>query len=185
MPIHRLTPTPRAAVVSAALVAAALATAACGSSDDVAAPATATPAAAQSAQLPAEVAGRGSRRMTDADLRRTERYRKEAAGQQAPHPGRQQLVIAEGSPQASLAISDAQGDAEGLPPIAMDAVATAAGLLRLPSYIDPANGTFCGAEIPIPAHYRWSVEQDRLTLKPVREGCADRDAILTGTWSRP
>jgi hypothetical protein len=185
MPIHRLTPTPRAAVVSAALVAAALATAACGSSDDVAAPATATPAAAHSAQLPAELAGRWSRRMTDADLQRTERYRKEAAGQQAPPPGRQQLVIAEGSPQASLAISDAQGDAEGLPPIAMDAVATASGELRLPTYVDPTKGAFCGPEIPTQAHYRWSVAGGRLTLKPIREGCADRDAILTGTWSRP
>src|SRR5215208_2840264 len=178
MQIHRLTPTPRAALAAAAL-AVALATAACGSSDDDAAPATATPVAAKSAQLPAELAGRWSRRMTAADLRRTERYRKEPAGQEAPPPGMQQLVIAEGSPQASLAISDAQGDAEGLPPIAMDVVATAAGVLRLPSYVDPSEGTFCGPEIPAPAHYRWSVEQDRLTLKPVREGCADRDAILT------
>jgi hypothetical protein len=169
----------------AVALGAALVAAGCGSSDDPAPAAATTRPTAQAPQLPAELAGRWSRRLTRADLRRTERYRKEGPGQQAPAPGRQQLVLAEGSPQASLAISDAQGDAEGLPPIAMDALATDGGELRLPTYVDPANGTLCGHEVPSPAHYRWRVEQDRLTLKPVREGCADRDAILTGTWSRP
>jgi hypothetical protein len=181
MSIHSTTSTP--ALVLAAL-ALAVGAAGCGS-DDEAAPSAATPAASQATQLPAELAGRWSRRMTRADLKRTERYRHEGAGQSAPPPGRQQLVVAEGSPQASLAISDAQGDAEGLPPIAMDAVATASGELRLPTYIDSTKGAFCGPEIPTQAHYRWSVAGGRLTLKPIREGCADRDAILTGTWSRP
>ena len=91
------------------------------------------------------------------------------------------MTIEEATPAARLAIEE---PGSGYPPIAEDIVANPVGELRLMSYVNTKNGTFCSYAVPVPAHYSWKVTGDSLTLKPVREGCADRDSTLTGRWTR-
>lgn len=177
----------RIAVVVAA--GALLGLSACGS-DDTSAAKGGSAATQSGSSVPSALVGAWTRVMTKADVRRTQSFREDyGPGQSAPAPGKQLMTVEEAAPQGRLAIAE-PGAPD--PPIAMDIVANAAGELRLVSYVDARKGTFCGVWrrggksdfIPIPAHYSWKVNGDSLTLKPTREGCADRDAILAGHWTR-
>jgi hypothetical protein len=56
--------------------------------------------------------------------------------------------------------------------------------LEIQSYVDPSKASFCGPEAPQNASYTWKLHGDTLTLSPVEDRCADRNAMLTGSWVR-
>jgi hypothetical protein len=68
--------------------------------------------------------------------------------------------------------------------VRQDFSATTDGELRVGAYQAPDRGAFCGPDIPATATYTFELSGDVLTLEPKQDGCADRDASLTGTWKR-
>lgn len=167
--------TSRLAAATAALTAAA-ALAACGGNDEKAP----TTAAAQPAATSSGVYGTYHRRVTRADVARTASHRSEAGpNQETPLAGIYRLTIARGSAQDVLKATDPEDFAT-----AMDVTLDGGGLLRATSYVDPAQGAFCGPEIPAPARYAYTSGGGELVLTAKDDPCADRDSILTGTWTR-
>ncbi len=162
------------------IVVVALALAAgCGSDDNAPAPAVAESATATAAPSTAPY-GTYVRRVTASDVKRTSALRDEhGPNQDAPEPGKYRLVIATGSSQDVFKAILPDGF-----PIAMDLKAKD-GVLSLPTYVDPAQGSFCGPEIPAPARYAYTVSGSSLTLEPADpDSCADRDTVLTGSWAK-
>ncbi len=150
----------------------------CGSDDDgsrpaPAAQATTTPAAG----APQELLGTFQRRVTRADIARTDKLRDESgAHQDAPAPGPVGLVLT----ATQLTLTDRGVD----PPLTIrQSISPAAGRLGIDGYIHPEVGSFCGPEIPQNASYRWSRAGDVLTLESTDDPCADRDSVLTGAWT--
>ncbi|MGH2840473.1 MAG: hypothetical protein ACRDKY_06570 [Solirubrobacteraceae bacterium] len=162
---------------AAAAVLCSLALAGCGSDDDgdkATGSTTTAPAAAGSPQL----VGTYERRVTRADIRRTAKIRNEAGpNQEEPTPGPARLVIT----RSSLKVLDLAVD----PPFAIEqSISATAGRLRVDRYVRPEKGSFCGPELPQNASYAWSIDGRVLRLRPVEDGCADRDSVLTGAWTR-
>ena len=120
------------------------------------------------------------RTMTKADLARTAKLRDEAGPKQsAPPTGQYSLVIAKGASQDIL-----KATAPDNFTIAMD-VNAKDDALDLTSYVNPEQGAFCGPEIQAYATYSFATDGDKLVLKPSgQDPCADRDATLTGTWTK-
>jgi hypothetical protein len=162
-------------------VAASIATlaclgfAACGSDDTQTtkpAAAPATPAAGATQDL----VGTFQRRMTKADIARTQKLRSEAGPlQEKPKPSRLTLVLT----AAELRLTDS-----GFSPplIVRQSITPTAGKLGIDGYIRPDVGSFCGPEIPQNAAYTWTRAGDVLTLTAADDRCADRDSSLTGDW---
>jgi hypothetical protein len=154
------------------LVVAALA-AGCGSDDDGSA-ATSPEAVTTSA---ADVAGTYGRTLTRADIERTHDLRDESApGQGKPEPGPLKLALDDGT----LTMTDVGA---GLT-IRQDFSATSDGAFRIGAYQAPDQGSFCGPDVPQTASYTWKQSGDVLRLTADRDGCADRDSILSGRWQR-
>ena len=154
------------------LVVAALA-AGCGSDDDGSA-ATSPEAVTTSA---ADVAGTYGRTLTRADIERTHDLRDESApGQGEPEPGPLKLALDDGT----LTMTDVGA---GLT-IRQDFSATSDGAFRIGAYQAPDQGSFCGPDVPQTASYTWKQSGDVLRLTADRDGCADRDSILSGRWQR-
>jgi hypothetical protein len=164
---------------AAAALAATIVVAACGG-DDENAPSTAkAPAAKPAASSAATVYGTYHRRVTRADIARTSSHRDESGpNQEAIPPGVYRLTIARGSGQDVLKATDPTDFV-----IAMD-VTLDGGLLRATSYVDPSQGAFCGPQIPAPARYSYTLQGGELVLDAKGDPCADRDSILTGSWTR-
>jgi hypothetical protein len=120
------------------------------------------------------------RRVTKADLARTRRIRSESGPSlTAPPTGRYRLTIAKGSGQSVLKSTQPDGFT-----IDMD-VDLRDGELVTTAYVDPARAAFCGEEMPVRSTYRFRADATTLRLAPDGvDGCADRDAVLTGRWTR-
>ena len=159
------------------LVAAALVAVGCGSDDSSNdKPATSGSSAASAAQTPY---GLYVRTMTKQDLARTASHRDEhGPNQSTPPTGRYRLVIAKGASQDVIKVTDPTGFT-----IDMDVTADP-GSLRLTSYVDPSRASFCGPEVPASATYTFKSAASSLQLQPDGDPCADRDSMLTGTWSK-
>lgn len=167
----------------AALAAVAgLAVAGCGSSDDddaatgaqrSDASAVATPAATAA---PTDLRGTFERRITAADIERTDKIRDESGpNQEKPAPGPGLLVI----DGAKIRFEDRSVK----PPfVVQQSISASADELSIEAYIRPDTGSFCGPEIPQNATYTWSREGAVLRLEAVGDPCADRDSMLTGDW---
>jgi len=153
--------------------------ASCGGDDEPAAPAAKTAAEPASASARAEPPyGVYVRRVTRADFARTARTRSEyGPDQELPPTGRYQLLLAKGSGQDVLKVTDPEGFT-----IDMD-VTIEARLLSATTYVDPSRGSFCGPEVPAPATYDFRREGATLRLTPTGDPCADRDSILSGRWT--
>jgi hypothetical protein len=151
---------------------ALVALAGCGSDDEPAS--TSTPAASTAPY------GSYTRTVTKADIARTQAVRDESGPNQTkqpPSPAR--LVIAKGSGQDVLRFSDDHGFS-----VAMDVAATD-GELKLFTYVNPDEASWCGPQIAEAAAYAFSMNGDALVLKPAHpDACADRDSSLTGTWKK-
>ena len=169
------------AAIALALACLGLAGAGCGSADDdattAAAPAaTASAPAPAAAAVPQELLGTYARRVTRADIQRTDKLRNESGNEQdAPTPGAVRLVLT----ATQLTFTD-----RGVqPPFTIrQSISPAAGRLAIDGYIHPEAGSFCGPEVPQNASYAWSRAGDVLTLKATDDRCADRDSLLTGDW---
>jgi hypothetical protein len=154
----------------------ALAAAGCGGSGNDK-PATAGSAAAQTSAAPY---GLYVRNVSKQDIARTAKLRDEhGPNQSAPGTGRYRLVIARGAAQDVIKVTGPDGFT-----IDMD-MDVAPGSLRLTSYVDPTKGAFCGPEVPAQATYAFKAAGSSLQLQPSNnDPCADRDSLLTGTWSK-
>lgn len=142
---------------------------------------TAAPASQEApaaAQLPY---GTYERRVTAADIKRTAALRDEHGPEQVtPGTGRYRLVVARG---AKADVVKAIGP-DGFP-IAMDARSEPDDVLAMTSYVNPAEGAFCGPEVPPSGRYRFSADGETLQLTPAKpDPCADRDSVLTGSWTK-
>ena len=160
------------------LAATALAAAGCGSDE--------APEPAGTAAAPAPAAASGGpygtyvRTVTKADLARTEKLRDEyGPHQERPGTGEYRLVIAKGSGEDVIKTT-------GPDDFTIDqGIRLAGDVIRITSYVDPARASHCGPEIPAQAQYGFVLSGDELALEPANDDpCADRDAILTGTWKR-
>jgi hypothetical protein len=162
------------------LAASAALAAGCGSGDDTE-PNAAKPAATAAAKISAPY-GTYVREVNKADLARTDEHRDESGPHQSlPPVGEYRLVIAQGAGQDVIKVTDSSDEPTT---IAMDLTAED-GLLRLTSYVNPEVGAFCGPEIAAPARYTFEASGSTLALEPSRPDlCADRDSILTGTWTK-
>jgi hypothetical protein len=154
-----------------------LAAAGCGSSSDSSSKAGASTSTATTTAKPAApFAGTYVRKVTQADIARTERVRNEAGpNQERPKPSRATMsVTADG-----LSFTAAHA-----PRIALDYSATPDGKLEIRGYQAPQVGAFCGPDVPQNATYLWRKSATGVTLRAVRDQCADRDSTLSGTWTR-
>jgi hypothetical protein len=151
----------------------------CGDDSDKQ-PQSSKPAAAAKSDASAAPYGTYVRTMTKADLARTAKLRDEAGPHQSTPPtGQWSLVIAKGAAQDVLKATDPTNFT-----IAMDLNAKD-DALDLTSYVNPNQGSFCGPEIPSNASYKFTSDGGKLVLEPSgQDPCADRDAILTGTWTK-
>src|SRR4051794_18804353 len=147
----------------------------CGSSNHDK-PATSGSSASRSSAAPY---GLYVRTVTKQDIARTAKHRDEHGPEQsAPGTGRYRLVIAKGASQDVIKVTGPDGFTIDMD---MDVVP---GNLRLTSYVDEA-ASFCGPEVPAQATYVFKSAGSSLQLQPSKhDPCADRDSLLTGTWSK-
>jgi hypothetical protein len=155
------------------LAALALAGAGCGSGDEPSAPAEAKASGAPY--------GSYSRKITQADIDRTDDARDESGPKQEdPRPSQARLTIAKGAGQDVLRVTD---ERDGFS-VAMD-LGIDGDEFKLYSYVDPMQGAWCGPQIAESAAYTFETRGDALVLEPAHDdACADRDSTLTGTWKR-
>jgi hypothetical protein len=123
----------------------------------------------------ASLTGSYVRTVTKADLARTSSFRHEGTNQSTPPVGTYHLTFTANTWRAT----DPTGFA-----VAQTYSATAGGHLSVILYVNPNQGAFCGPDIPQNAAYGWSLSHNTLTLKARDDGCADRDSILQGHWTR-
>src|SRR3954471_20746016 len=158
------------------IVVAALLVGGCGGSSNNNTPASSGSAAATASEAPY---GLYVRTVTKKDIARTTGHRDEhGPDQSTPGTGRYKLVIAKGAAQDVIKVTGPDGFT-----IDMD-MNVAPGSLRLTSYVDPSRASFCGPEVPAPATYTFKSAASSLQLQPDGDPCADRDSMLTGTWSK-
>jgi hypothetical protein len=155
-----------------ALVVLAIITAGCGS-DEEPRPATKN---ARTTSAPS-LGGTYERRLTRADIERTDQLRGESsANQDKPRPGRLELALEEDT----LTMTDVGAGVT----IRQDFSATSDGAFRIGAYQAPDEGSFCGPEVSQTASYAWKRSGDVLSLDAEHDECADRDSILSGQWER-
>jgi hypothetical protein len=146
----------------------------CGSSAKTTAhhePTAPTPARSSAANLN----GSYVRTITKSDIARTNSFRHEGPGQVLIPRGVYHLTFSGGTFRAT--------DPTGFG-VAQTYSATGKGHLSVILYVNPNQGSFCGPDIPQSAAYKWSLSNDILTLTANDDGCADRDSILQGHWTR-
>ena len=164
-------------ITTIGLIVLAAAATACGSSTDTktGASAPATPAAATTAAADRAASGTYTRALTAADIARTDSFRVEGPNQVTPPIGKMTLKLTD----SGIAVVDPTGFE-----IAETAAVGTDASLEIQTYVDPQKASFCGPEAPQNASYTWKLDGEALTLSPVEDRCADRNAILTGTWTR-
>ena len=134
---------------------------------------------AASGPVPPQLLGTFARRVTIADVNRTAAFRHEPAGQVLP-AGIWRIRIAR---DGVITLDDPQGSGGN-----EAFTSTAGGMLALQGpaqWILPPSRQgvgFCAVE-PLAA-YAWSAGPRTLVLKPLRDHCADRNSMFTGTWRR-
>ena len=152
-------------------LAALAAGAGCGSDDDGS---TANSPGAVTTSA-ADLAGTYERRLTHADIDRTDALRDESApGQGRPEPGPLKLALEDGT----LTMTDVGAGVS----IRQDFSATSDGAFRIGAYQAAEEGSFCGPDVSQTASYMWKQSGKVLTLEADQDECADRDSILSGRW---
>ncbi len=161
------------AIIGIVLVAAAAT--ACGGSGGSSTAASSSAAPAAPAAAPDGATGTYTRQLTAGDIARTDGFRQEGTNQTAPVPGGLTLKLTNGT----VSVTDDTGfEIAELSKLGQDAS------LEIQSYVDPFKASFCGPEAPQNASYTWKLDGETLTLSPVEDRCADRNAMLTGSWRR-
>lgn len=158
--------------ISALLALAALG-AGCGSDDEE----PTTTRASQPTTSSPSLAGTYERRLTRADIERTDHLRGETLpNQEKPQPAPLELALERGT----LTMTDVGAGVT----IRQDFSATSDGAFRIGAYQAPDQGSFCGPDVSQTASYAWERSGDVLTLGAEQDECADRDSILSGEWKR-
>jgi hypothetical protein len=163
------------------IVAAALVAGGCGSDNNSSSdkPASSGSTAASTSNAAKAPYGLYVRTVTKQDIARTAAHRDEhGPNQSTPTTGKYRLVIAKGASQDVIKLTGPDGFT-----IDMD-MNVVPGSLKLTSYVDPSRAAFCGPEIPAQATYSFKTAASSLQLQPNDDPCADRDSMLTGTWSK-
>jgi len=156
-----------------ALLALATLGAGCGSDDEEL---TVAPASRLTTSSPS-LAGTYERRLTRADIERTDHLRDESLpDQEKPQPGPLELRLEQGT----LTMTDVGAGVT----IRQDFSATSDGAFRIGAYQAPDQGSFCGPDVSQTASYTWERSGDVLRLGPEQDQCPDRDSILSGEWKR-
>jgi hypothetical protein len=150
-------------------VATALCLAACGDDNE--------PATVKATATPSAAFGVYTREITEADIERTMHARNDAPGFEPASTGRWQLTIAPGEGVDVVKVTDPEGLT-----IEMDA-RVEEDELRLVAYAAPEKGAFCDQAIAAQARYALTVQDSAIALKRSADECADRDSVLTGTWT--
>jgi hypothetical protein len=156
------------AIIITALTAVCLG--ACGDDNE--------PAAVQATATPSPAFGVYTREVTEADIERTMDARNDAPGFEPAPAGRWQLTLAPGKGVDVVKVTDPEGLT-----IEMDAKVDG-DELRLVAYSAPEKGAFCDPAIAAQAKYELTVQDSAIALKPSADECADRDSVLTGTWTK-
>jgi hypothetical protein len=158
--------------ISALFVLAAF-VAGCGSDDEEAT----TARASQPTTSAPSLAGTYERRLTRADIERTEHLRDGSLpDQEKPQPGPLELTLEKGT----LAMTDVGASVT----IRQDFSATSDGAFRIGAYQAPDKGSFCGPDVSQTASYTWERSGEVITLKAEQDECADRISSLSGEWER-
>ena len=158
-------------LISALVVLAAIA-AGCGS-DEEPRPATKDLRTTSSPSL----GGTYERRLTRADIERTDHLRDESLpNQEKPQPGPLERALEKGT----LTMIDVGAGVT----IRQDFSATSDGAFRIGAYQAPDQGSFCGPDVSQTASYTWERSGDVLTLGAEQDECVDRNSILSGEWER-
>jgi hypothetical protein len=145
---------------------------ACGGADGSGGTTGATPTASSTpAGFPAELRGTWTRELTQADLDRTAANRDEPPSA-LPTLGALTLILND----RIMQVEDSTGFT-----ISEELLADADGTFALRKYLG-GEGAFC--EHSGPADYTWSVDGDTLTITSGSDTCADRDAVVAGTWTK-
>jgi hypothetical protein len=131
----------------------------------------ATPAAPATEQVAPKLVGTYQRTVTGADLARTAAKRHEGPGQSPPPTGQYRLVI----DAETLTVTDPGGVR-----IREDLTASGRGDFTPGPY--RSADVFCQKSGP--GGYSWTVSGRALTLRALRDRCADRDSILSGSWKK-
>lgn len=140
----------------------------CGSDEEAATTTAATTASAEAEVT--EPFGEYEREVTQADIDRTASTRVEGPGQEAPPPGTYRLSLNAGVIQAFAP--------DGFT-ISQELKVTG-GTLEIERYIG-RDGIFCADDGP--SSYTWELDGEKLILSPKNDTCADRDSVLTGSWT--
>jgi hypothetical protein len=160
----------RVVALAAALL---LVLAGCGSDDEAGSDESATTTVATTApaeSMAGDPFGLYEREVTQAEIDRTAATRPQ--GWEAPPPGTYRLNLTLGVLQV-FDPNDLQISQE---------LTVTDGTLEIGPYIGPERNAFCSPDGP--AAYDWKFEEETLVLSPKEDACADRDSILTGSWSR-
>lgn len=147
---------------------------ACGSGDDASAPTDADTRTAAGAGAPTDPYGEYEREVTQADLDRTAEKRSRRPTAELPPTGTWHLTLNTGV----LEVVDPTDFR-----IAQEIEVTDT-VLEIRRYFHVSGGQygiFC--EDDSPSSYTWELDGDRLTLASETDACADRDSVLTGTWT--
>jgi hypothetical protein len=128
--------------------------------------------------VPPELLGTFARRVTPANVRRTQALRREPPNQVLP-AGICRIRVA---PDGVISLDDPQGSG------ANEAfTATLGGALALQgpaNWILPTSRQSGFCEVQPVGAYAWSTRPRTLVLKALRDRCADRNSMFTGTWTR-
>jgi hypothetical protein len=158
--------------ISTLLALAALG-AGCGSDNEEPTTTRATQPTTSSPSL----AGTYERRLTRADIERTDHLRDESLpDQEKPQPGPLELTLV----KSTLTMTDVGAGVT----IRQDFSATSDGAFRIGAYQAPDQGSFCGPDVSQTASYTWERSSGVLTLGAEQDQCPDRDSILSGEWKR-
>lgn len=170
------------------LAVAAMLVAGCGADDDTktattGAVATTTAAAAADtstaavpvAALPTGLAGTWTRDVTTGDIERNAANKGTGPGEEPTPAGAYQLKI---DPDR---VTVQAPDGFEIPEFA---AFSADQKLAILAYVDTSVAVYCGPDKPQNASYTWALDGDQLTLATADDTCADRNAILVGSWTR-
>jgi hypothetical protein len=150
------------------VVAALLLLAGCASDEEAAPRTTTSETTTAEAAAAAAPFGEYEREVTQADLDRT--AEKRPAGFEIPPPGTYRLTLSEGN----TIVVDPDGFS-----ISQE-LTVVGGALKIGRYI--GEGFFCPDDSA--SSYSWKLDGRKLVLAPTKDDCADRDSILTGSWTK-
>jgi hypothetical protein len=130
----------------------------------------ASPSAGSTATGPA---GKWTRVVTKADVARTAAFRDEGPGGSPTATGRATLAFARGQFRAT--------DAHGF--TVAEHYSIVGDSLHAGLYVS-SDQAFCRPTVAERATYTWSITGTTLRLRRTKDACADRDSLLTGTWTK-